>query len=43
MQMDKKAGREGIRLVLLEGIGRAVVTAAPEQAVLRAAIERQLH
>ena len=43
MQLDKKAARAGMRLVLLEGIGRAVLTSAPERALLRAAIERQLH
>ncbi|HEY7670804.1 MAG TPA: 3-dehydroquinate synthase [Gammaproteobacteria bacterium] len=43
LQLDKKVAREGVRLVLLKGIGRAVVTPAPERAALRAAIERQLH
>lgn len=43
MQLDKKAARAGMRLVLLEGIGRAVLTSAPERVLLRAAIERQLH
>ena len=42
MQMDKKIAREGLRLVLLKGIGRAVLAPAPERAVLRAAITRQL-
>jgi len=42
MQMDKKIARSGLRLVLLEGIGRAVLSPAPERAVLREAIERQL-
>jgi 3-dehydroquinate synthase len=43
MQMDKKVARTGMRLVLLEGIGRAVLAPAPERTVLREAIERQLH
>ena len=42
MQMDKKAARAGLRLVLLEGIGRAVLSPAPERLLLREAIERQL-
>jgi 3-dehydroquinate synthase len=37
MRLDKKAGREGIKLVLLRGIGQAVVTPSPEPRVLRAA------
>ena len=43
MQMDKKIAREGMRLVLLKGIGRAVLCPAPERALLREAIARQLH
>jgi 3-dehydroquinate synthase len=43
MQMDKKVARTGMRLVLLEGIGRAVLAPAPERTILREAIERQLH
>ena len=35
MTLDKKAGRHGLRLVLLRAIGEAVVTAAPERDVLR--------
>lgn len=42
MQMDKKAGRGGLRLVLLHDIGRAVVVPAPEPAVLRRAIVDQI-
>ena len=34
MALDKKAGRHGLRLVLLTAIGEAVVTAAPERDVL---------
>jgi 3-dehydroquinate synthase len=43
MQLDKKIARDGLRLVLLDGIGRAVLCPAPERAVLREAIARQLH
>ncbi|HEX5419363.1 MAG TPA: 3-dehydroquinate synthase [Gammaproteobacteria bacterium] len=35
MQLDKKASSAGLRLVLLEAIGRGVVRAAPENALLR--------
>lgn len=35
MQLDKKAGRHGLRLVLLRSIGEAVVTAAPDRDLLR--------
>jgi 3-dehydroquinate synthase len=42
MQMDKKAGHEGLRLVLLEDIGRAVVVPAPAPDLLRRAITDQL-
>ncbi len=39
MKLDKKADRHGVRLVLLERIGHAIVTPAPEQSLLRAVIE----
>jgi 3-dehydroquinate synthase len=39
MQLDKKAGLEGLKMVLLEGIGGAVVVPAPEPAVLEAVLE----
>jgi 3-dehydroquinate synthase len=39
MKLDKKADRHGVKLVLLERIGCAIVTAAPEQSLLRAVIE----
>jgi len=42
MQMDKKAGHAGLRLVLLEAIGRGVVVPAPDAAVLRHAILEQI-
>jgi 3-dehydroquinate synthase len=35
MALDKKAGREGLKLVLLKDIGRGVVTPAPDTALLR--------
>lgn len=41
MQLDKKAGRDGLRLVLLQSLGKAVVAPAPEPSILEAAIERQ--
>ena len=34
MQLDKKAGREGLKLVLLKGLGKGVVTAAPDAGLL---------
>ncbi len=42
MQLDKKAGSSGLRVVLLRAIGQASVEPAPDAAVLRHAIERQL-
>jgi 3-dehydroquinate synthase len=41
-QMDKKVARSGLRLVLLEAIGRAVLRPAPERSLLREAIACQL-
>jgi shikimate kinase / 3-dehydroquinate synthase len=38
MSSDKKADRKGLRLVLLEGIGRATVCRAPDENVLRGAM-----
>jgi len=38
MQLDKKADRKGLKLILIERLGRAVVAPAPERAVLRAVI-----
>jgi 3-dehydroquinate synthase len=35
MTLDKKAGRQGLKLVLLEGLGRGVVTPAPDAGLLR--------
>jgi 3-dehydroquinate synthase len=42
MRLDKKVARSGLRLVLLEAIGRAVLTPAPEHSLLREAIACQL-
>jgi 3-dehydroquinate synthase len=42
MQMDKKVSQEGLRLVLLKGVGEAAVAAAPEPSLLRRAIAAQL-
>ncbi len=38
MQFDKKAGRKGLRLVLLRSLGAAEVAPAPDEALLREAI-----
>ena len=38
MRLDKKAGRAGMRLVLLRALGEAAVTPAPDETVLREAI-----
>jgi 3-dehydroquinate synthetase len=35
MRGDKKADRAGLKLVLVEALGRAVVARAPPEAVLR--------
>ena len=42
MQIDKKAGRAGLRLVLLDGLGKAEVMPAPDRAVLADAIAAQV-
>ena len=39
MKLDKKAGAEGLRMIFLERLGRAVVTAAPDAALLRMVID----
>jgi 3-dehydroquinate synthase len=38
MRLDKKAGRQGMRLVLLRALGRAELASAPDEAILREAI-----
>lgn len=40
--LDKKAGARGIRLVLLEALGRARIVPAPDAGLLRTAIAAQL-
>jgi 3-dehydroquinate synthase len=42
MQLDKKADRDGLRLVLLNALGRASLQQAPAQALLLETIERCL-
>ena len=42
MQLDKKADKKGLKLILIEEIGRAVVAAAPEHALLRSVIAAEL-
>ena len=42
MQIDKKAGSRGLKLVLFEKLGQCIVAAAPEPALISAAIQRQL-
>ena len=38
MRLDKKAGRKGMRLVLLRALGQAELTPAPDDAILRETI-----
>jgi 3-dehydroquinate synthase len=38
MQLDKKAGRGGLRMVLLKQLGKAVVVEAPDRVLIRDAI-----
>jgi 3-dehydroquinate synthase len=42
MRGDKKADQAGLKLILLEDIGKAVVTRAPPEATLRAVLAEQL-
>jgi len=42
MQLDKKAGSSGLRLIVLEELGRGAVVPAPATTVLLPAIEKQL-
>jgi 3-dehydroquinate synthase len=42
MQLDKKAGSQGLKLILLRAPGDGVIAAAPARELLEAAIERQL-
>ncbi|HEY5665359.1 MAG TPA: 3-dehydroquinate synthase [Gammaproteobacteria bacterium] len=42
MQLDKKAGKAGLKLVLLDGLGSAYVCPAPDRPLLESSIERRL-
>jgi 3-dehydroquinate synthase len=42
MQLDKKVDRHGLRVVLLDGLGRAVVARAPDAAIVRDAVENRI-
>jgi 3-dehydroquinate synthase len=42
MRLDKKAGKTGLKLILLERLGKAVVAPAPDDAVIRHSIGRRL-
>jgi 3-dehydroquinate synthase len=42
MRLDKKAGSSGLKLILMRAIGEAIVTPAPEPAVIRDAIAGRL-
>ena len=42
MKLDKKAGSSGLKLILLRGIGEAVVTPAPDASIIRDAIAGRL-
>jgi len=42
MRLDKKAGSKGLRMILLRQLGEAVVAAAPDDDIVRAAIDSRL-
>jgi len=42
MHLDKKARAQGLKMVLLEGIGRGVLHNAPDELILKSAIQAQL-
>jgi len=42
MQLDKKADQKGLKLVLVERLGHAVVAAAPERSLLRSVLAAEL-
>jgi 3-dehydroquinate synthetase len=42
MQLDKKAGSQGLKVVLPKGLGNAVVAQAPDKAILLAAIKARI-
>ena len=39
MNLDKKAGAEGLKMILLERLGGAVLASAPDSALLRRVID----
>jgi 3-dehydroquinate synthetase len=39
MQLDKKAGTEGLKLILLKQIGEGIITAAPNDSILKSVID----
>jgi len=41
MRMDKKANTSGIRMVLLEDLGNAVVVSSPDERVIKKIIQTQ--
>jgi 3-dehydroquinate synthase len=40
MQLDKKAGSQGLKVVLLKGVGHGIVAPAPDRATLKSAIQK---
>jgi 3-dehydroquinate synthase len=42
MQLDKKADKKGLKLILIEKLGRAVVMPAPDRALLRTVLAAEL-
>jgi 3-dehydroquinate synthetase len=42
MQLDKKAGSRGLKVILLKGLGHAEVVPAPDDRILRSAIQSRI-
>ena len=42
MRIDKKARAQGLKMVLLEGVGKGILHNAPDESILRNAIQAQL-
>jgi 3-dehydroquinate synthetase len=42
MQLDKKAGSQGLKVILLKGLGHAEVVPAPDDRILRSAIQSRI-
>jgi 3-dehydroquinate synthase len=42
MRFDKKAGSEGMKIILLESLGKAFVSPAPDEAILNSAIQQRI-